>query len=77
MHSYSQWKMEVSGNLYAPNTLALGKQLPVPTEQQGGWAPEPVLTLWRKVFSPESNPDSSVVQPVAHRYGGWVIPSPY
>jgi hypothetical protein len=35
-----------------------------------GLAPEPILTVWRKVsFScKDSNPYSSVVQPVADRY---------
>jgi hypothetical protein len=35
--------MELSGQLQAP----LGKQSPVLTVQETGWAPEPVWTLWR------------------------------
>jgi hypothetical protein len=34
--------MEVSGQLRALADLAPGKELLVPTEQETGWAPEPV-----------------------------------
>jgi hypothetical protein len=43
--------MEVSGQLHTPATLALGEGTPVLTEQEAGWAPEGVYTLWgRETF---------------------------
>jgi hypothetical protein len=40
--------MEVSGQLHAPASLPPGKYPPpVPIEQEAGWAPEPIWTLWR------------------------------
>jgi len=43
--------MELSGELHAPTAL-----LPVPTEYEAGWAPEPVCTRWPRR---ESNLDRS------------------
>jgi len=40
--------MEVSGQLHVPAALAPGKQPPVPTDQEVGWAPEQVWTWWRE-----------------------------
>jgi hypothetical protein len=40
--------MEVSGKLHALAALHLGKEPSVDIEEQTWWAPEPVLTLWRR-----------------------------
>jgi hypothetical protein len=37
-----------SGHLHAPTVLSLGKQTPVPTEWQGRYTTELLLTLWRR-----------------------------
>jgi hypothetical protein len=54
------------------HALARGKGPPVPTVQEGGWAPEPVWTqrLEEKSFRlcRGSNPGRPVVQPVARHY---------
>jgi len=34
--------MEVSGQLPVKATFSLGKESSIPTEQEAGWAPEPV-----------------------------------
>jgi hypothetical protein len=63
--------MEVSCQLEARAGLLPGKQTSdVPIGEETGWAPESVWTLWRRerlLHLRESNPDSSAVQPVAHR----------
>ena len=38
----------VSGQFHVPTALSLGKESVVRTEQKTGWAPAPVLTLWRR-----------------------------
>jgi hypothetical protein len=41
--------MGVSGQLHVPTTLPprhTDTHTPVPTEQEGGWASEPVGTIW-------------------------------
>jgi len=37
--------MEAGDQLHAPAALSLGKDILVPTEQETGWAPEPVW-MW-------------------------------
>jgi hypothetical protein len=44
MHSWPWHQMEVSGQLHALAALLPGKEPMVPTEQEAGWAPEPVWT---------------------------------
>jgi len=29
-----------------------GKELPIPTEEEDGWAPKPIWTFWRRDKSP-------------------------
>jgi hypothetical protein len=38
----------MSVQLDAPAALPLGKSPPLPIAFEGGWVPEPVLTLWRR-----------------------------
>jgi hypothetical protein len=40
--------MEVSSKLHASTALPLNKEPSVPIGEEGGWAPEPVWTLWNK-----------------------------
>ena len=40
--------MEKHGYLYTPAALPLLKEPPLDIEQENGWAPEIVLTFWRK-----------------------------
>jgi hypothetical protein len=40
--------MEVSGEPHTPAILRPGKQCPVPSVQEAGWAPEPIWILWRR-----------------------------
>ena len=43
----------MSGQYHSLIALPLGKKTPVPTEQEFGWAPELVWTLWtREKFLP-------------------------
>jgi hypothetical protein len=39
--------MQVSGQLQAPAALPPQKVRLVPIEQEDGWVPEPIWTLWR------------------------------
>jgi len=39
--------MEVSSQYHGPAALLAGKEFLLLSEQQAGWAPEPVLTLWK------------------------------
>jgi len=41
--------MEVSGQLHTEESLRLGKELPLPFEQEAGWAAEPVWTKLLKM----------------------------
>jgi hypothetical protein len=54
--------MEVSDQFHAPSALSPGKKLQVHIEYEGGWASQPVWTLWRR----ENR--TPAVQPVARRY---------
>jgi hypothetical protein len=60
--------MEVSVQLHATAVLPSGNELPVATEYESGWVPDPVSTLrkWEQLSLTcrELNQDSSVVQPV-------------
>jgi hypothetical protein len=59
--------------------LPLGKEPPVPTGQEVGWAPEPVWKTWRRenfCFHRDSNSDPSAVQPLASLYTDWAISAP-
>jgi hypothetical protein len=38
----------MSGQLHAPVALPPGKEPPVPTGEETGWAPEEVRMLWRE-----------------------------
>jgi hypothetical protein len=62
-----EWSASRPGRALAPE-----KELPVPTVQEAGWAPEPVWTLRLQGKSfrlcRESNLDRPVVQPVARHY---------
>jgi len=55
--------MKVSGQLHATASLHLGKGLQLHTALVGGWDPQPVWMIWRKV-SELSEINSLVVQPV-------------
>jgi hypothetical protein len=56
----------MSGQLQVPAALLPGKQPPVPSQQEAGWALKSVWTLWRreKSLGLVGN-GTSVVQPVA------------
>jgi hypothetical protein len=49
--------MEINGHVYAPAALSPGTELPVPNEEEAGWATEPVQTLWKseKSLGPSRN----------------------
>jgi hypothetical protein len=36
------------GQVFAPSTLPLGKEIPVSINQKAEWAPEPVSAFWRR-----------------------------
>jgi hypothetical protein len=58
--------LDVSGQLHGPTALPTGKQLPVPTGYEAGWAPKPVWRLWKKEkYRPGIEPWPSNPQPVA------------
>lgn len=40
--------MEVTSRCHGPAALLAGKEFLLLSEQQAGWAPEPVLTLWKQ-----------------------------
>jgi hypothetical protein len=63
----SRWKgwVSLTSRLFYPGTRA-----PVPIEQEAGWAPEPVWTLWRREMSGTVGNRTWAVQPV-------VIPTSY
>jgi len=64
--------MEVRGQFHAPATFSPEKKTPVPTEQENGCAPKPVLTLWEeKSLAVTGNRTATilVVQPAAHGLG--------
>jgi hypothetical protein len=46
--------MDVSGQPHASTTLYLGKEPLEPTEQEAGWAPEPIWTFMEngKTYGP-------------------------
>jgi hypothetical protein len=64
--------MYMSGQLHAPAALFPRKDPLVPIGYEAGCAPEPFLdaVVKRKIPSPrrESNPRTSIVEPVAQRY---------
>jgi hypothetical protein len=69
--------LEVSGQLYAPAALSPGKRSPG-IRWIGGWVgPRAVLdaVVKKEILSPrrESNPRTSIVQPVAQRYTDWAV----
>jgi hypothetical protein len=69
----------MSGQLHAPAALPPGKEPTVPTGQEVGWAPEPILTTWRRentTLYRDSNSDPSVAQLAASRYTDCAIPAP-
>jgi hypothetical protein len=41
----------MSGHLHAPSDLPLGKELPVPTGQEAGWAPDRGAVAKRKILA--------------------------
>jgi hypothetical protein len=56
---------------HAPATLPQGIEHPVPIGQEAEWAPKPAWTIWRSeniLTHRHSNPDPSIVQPLASRY---------
>jgi len=40
--------MEVSGKFQVKATSSPGKESEAPTGREAGWAPEPILTRWRR-----------------------------
>jgi hypothetical protein len=68
-----RWRWVVS---FTPLPLyPRGKEPPVHIEQEAGWAPEPVWTLWRREQSCIAWNRTPVVQPVARCYADWAIPT--
>jgi hypothetical protein len=63
-----------------PATLAQENELLLPIKWENLWARDAVWTLWRrgKFLAPAENqtPDSSAVQPVAHRHTDRATPAP-
>jgi hypothetical protein len=58
--------LEMNDQLHLPPTLPPGKNPMISTEQEAGWALEPVQTLWRKISCPsqELKYNSSVSQAI-------------
>jgi hypothetical protein len=65
--------IEVGGQLHVLAVSPPGKALTIHIRQEAGWALELVWTLWSYQ---ESNPGTSAVQPIAHLYTYWTIPTP-
>jgi hypothetical protein len=47
--------MEVSDDPHTSAILRPGKQCPVPSVQEVGWAPEPIWMLWKISIAPARN----------------------
>jgi hypothetical protein len=62
---------------FTPRPLLSTRKKPqVSTDEEAGWAPEPVWTLWRsEKYISSGGYQTPAVQPVAHHYTGWVITS--
>jgi hypothetical protein len=70
-------QLEMSGQLYVPAALLLGKETPLPIRWEVGWAPETVWPLWRRENSWRYRglkSDPSAVQSVASCYTNCAIP---
>jgi hypothetical protein len=63
--------MELCGKLHARAALT-----PVLVGCETGWAPEPVLTLWRREKFTRAENWIPAVQPVSRIYTDWVIRTP-
>jgi hypothetical protein len=69
--------MDVSGQHHAAAALYPRGKPPVPIEQEGEWAPEPVWTQGLEEKSSASVGDwNPVVQSVVRHYSDWVTPAP-
>ena len=71
--------MDMSGWLHAPSALRQGKEPAVPAEDEGGWAQQPVWTLWRRQKADirrQSNHDSWDVQPAFQALADYAVPAP-
>jgi hypothetical protein len=69
--------LDVSAQLHAPVALSPGKEPPVPTEQEAGWATELVPRLWRGEQSLTlAGNRTSAIQRVGRRYTDRAIPAP-
>jgi hypothetical protein len=55
--------MEVSGQLHAPTALPLGKESPVPIQEEVGWIQEPVWMRWRRKKIPTHPPPPPGIEP--------------
>jgi hypothetical protein len=62
----------VSGQILTLVSLPLGKEPLVPTGQEAGWKPAPVLTL----FFPLPEIEPPALQPIVRRSTGCTIPVP-
>jgi hypothetical protein len=68
--------MQVIGRLHAPAALPRGEVAAVSIEEEAGWTPEPIWTLWRKnLVLPRIR--TPAVQPVARGYTDGAIPTPF
>jgi hypothetical protein len=67
-----EWSASRPGHALPP-----GKEPPVPSGQEAGWAPEPVWTQWLEEKSSVSVGDRTlVVQFIASHYTDWATPAP-
>ena len=67
--------MEVSSKLHVPVALPPAKERSVPTEQEAGWAPEPVWTFWKRYLLPCGIRGPECLD-LASRYTDWATPAP-
>jgi hypothetical protein len=64
--------MQVGDQFHVPVALPLGKVTPVHTDQEAGWASEPVWTLlWSEESVGPAGNCNPAVHPAARRYTDW------